>query len=148
MCDSVGVLYKGRAKVTQWKEEFAHETTTCRTLQDCMQDADCFIGLSSSEILSTADVKKMRANPLIFALAKPYPEIDPVEAKRARPDAIIATNRTDFPNALNNMMCFPFLFRGVLDTRAFKINYEMKMAVAFALAELAREPVYEEVEAA
>lgn len=104
-----------------------------------------FIGVSGANVIDRHDVAKMSKGPIIFALANPIPEISPAEAKAGCPDAIIATGRSDYPNQINNVMCFPFLFRGTLDTRSRDINHTMKMAAAMALAELAREPVPEEV---
>ncbi len=104
-----------------------------------------FIGVSGPKVIDRHDVAKMNKAPIIFAMANPTPEIDPAEAKAGCPDAIIATGRSDFPNQINNVMCFPFLFRGTLDTRSRDINHTMKMAASMALAELAREPVPAEV---
>ncbi len=110
-----------------------------------MIGADVFIGVSVGNALKAEDVKLMAPKPIIFAMANPIPEIDPVEARKACPDAIIATGRSDYPNQVNNVMCFPFLFRGTLDVQSRAINFEMKMACSLALAELAREPVPESV---
>jgi len=140
MCDSQGVIWKGRKSVNKWKEEFATDRA-CRTLREAITGADCFIGVSVANALKAEDVAKMAKKPIIFAMANPIPEIDPVEARKGCPDAIIATGRSDFPNQVNNVMCFPFLFRGTLDVESKAINYEMKMACSMALAELAREPV-------
>lgn len=147
MCDSQGVIYKGRKSVNQWKAEFATDRE-CRTLHDALVDADCFVGVSVANALKVDDVKSMAKKPIIFAMANPNPEIDPAKAREACPDAIIATGRSDYPNQVNNVMCFPFLFRGTLDVESRAINYEMKMACSMALAELAREPVPESVSAA
>lgn len=148
MCDTMGVIYKGREKgMNKWKEEFATELS-CRTLHEALVGADCFIGVSAGNLLNAADIAKMAAKPIIFAMANPVPEISPDEARKGHPDAIVATGRSDYPNQINNCMCFPFLFRGTLDVGARTINEEMKMAAALALAELAREPVPKEVERA
>lgn len=147
MCDTKGVIYKGReAGMNQWKEEFACDTPH-RTLKEALTGADCFIGVSAANLLNREDVAKMADGPLIFAMANPTPEIHPDEARAGRPNAIIGTGRSDFPNQINNVMCFPFLFRGALDTRATCINEEMKLAAANALAMLAREDVPFEVSA-
>lgn len=140
MCDSQGVIWKGRKSVNKWKEQFATDRA-CRTLKEAITGADCFIGVSVANALKAQDVSKMAKKPIIFAMANPIPEIDPIEARKGCPDAIIATGRSDFPNQVNNVMCFPFLFRGTLDVESSAINYEMKMACATALAELAREEV-------
>jgi len=141
VCDTKGVIYKGRTEgMNRWKEEFANDTPM-RTLQESLVGADCFIGVSAGKALKAEWVKEMAATPLIFAMANPEPEIHPHEAHAVRPDAIVATGRSDYPNQINNVMCFPFLFRGTLDTRSPTINEEMKMAAALALAELARQPV-------
>jgi len=148
ICDTKGVVYKGRTEgMNQWKEEFAVETEK-RTLEEALDGADVFVGVSAAGALKKEWVLKMNAQPLIFAMANPEPEIRPELAKEARADAIVATGRSDYPNQLNNVMCFPFLFRGALDCRASCINEEMKMAAAKALAELTRLPVPAEVEAA
>lgn len=114
MCDSNGVIYKGRRSMNQWKEEFATDRE-CRTLHDALIGADCFIGVSVANALKKEDVEMMAKKPMIFAMANPVPEIDPEQARQACPDAIIATGRSDYPNQVNNVMCFPFLFRGTLD---------------------------------
>jgi malate dehydrogenase (oxaloacetate-decarboxylating)(NADP+) len=110
-------------------------------LEEALDGADCFIGVSAAGILKPEWLKGMAKNPIIFAMANPEPEIRPEIAQAAREDAIVATGRSDYPNQVNNVMCFPFLFRGCLDTRSPVINEEMKMAAALALAKLAREPV-------
>jgi len=139
------VIYKGRAQgMNKWKDEFA-TVRECRTLKEALIGADVFIGVSGGNLLNAEDVSKMAENPIIFAMANPVPEIYPDEARRGHKNAIIATGRSDYPNQINNVMCFPFLFRGTLDAGARIINEEMKMAVALALAELAREEVPEEV---
>jgi malate dehydrogenase (oxaloacetate-decarboxylating)(NADP+) len=147
MCDRKGVIYKGRGDVDQWKSAHAAETDA-RTLTDALQGADVFLGLSAAGALKPAMIAEMAKEPIIFAMANPDPEITPPEARAARPDAIIATGRSDYPNQVNNVLGFPFIFRGALDVRATAINDEMKIAAANALAELAREAVPEEVAAA
>jgi len=147
MCDRKGVIYKGRTDLDQWKSAHAVDTDA-RTLAEALVGADVFLGLSASNVLTKDMVKKMADQPIIFAMANPDPEIWPPDAMEARPDAIIATGRSDFPNQVNNVLGFPFIFRGALDVRATAINEEMKIAAAEALAQLAREPVPEEVAAA
>ena len=145
VCDTKGVIFKGRtAGMNEHKEEFASETEA-RTLEEALEGADVFVGVSSAGALKQEYLAKMAASPIIFAMANPEPEIRPADAKAVREDAIIATGRSDYPNQINNVMCFPFLFRGTLDTRAKEINEEMKMAAALALAKLAREPVPNDV---
>ena len=147
MCDRKGVIYKGRTDLDQWKSAHAVETDA-RTLADALKGADVFLGLSAANVVSKDMVKSMAREPIIFAMANPDPEITPPDAKAARPDSIVATGRSDYPNQVNNVLGFPFIFRGALDVRATAINDEMKIAAAEAIAELAREPVPEEVAAA
>jgi malate dehydrogenase (oxaloacetate-decarboxylating)(NADP+) len=148
MCDRTGVIYQGRTSgMDQWKSAHAAKTET-RNLAEAISGADVFLGLSAANSLSPEMVKSMAPEPIIFAMANPDPEISPPVARAARPDAIIATGRSDFPNQVNNVLCFPFLFRGALDVRATTINEPMKIAAANALAQLARETVPEEVAAA
>jgi malate dehydrogenase (oxaloacetate-decarboxylating)(NADP+) len=147
MCDRKGVIYNGRTDLDQWKSAHAVETDA-RTLAEALVGADVFLGLSAAGALKPDMVKTMAREPIIFAMANPDPEIWPPDATAVRPDAIIATGRSDFPNQVNNVLGFPFIFRGALDVRATAINDEMKIAAADALAELAREPVPEEVAAA
>ncbi|MGB5485326.1 NADP-dependent malic enzyme [Parasphingorhabdus sp.] len=147
MCDRTGVIYRGRDDVDQWKSAHAIDTDA-RTLTDALSGADVFLGLSAAGALKPEMVKDMAPQPIIFAMANPDPEITPPDAKAARPDAIIATGRSDYPNQVNNVLGFPFIFRGALDVRATRINEEMKVAAAHAIAELAREQVPEEVAAA
>jgi malate dehydrogenase (oxaloacetate-decarboxylating)(NADP+) len=147
MCDRKGVIHKGRTDLDQWKSAHAIDTDA-RTLTDALVGADVFLGLSAAGALKPEMVRDMANEPIIFAMANPDPEITPPEARAARPDAIIATGRSDYPNQVNNVLGFPFIFRGALDVRATAINDEMKIAAAQALAELAREPVPEEVAAA
>jgi malate dehydrogenase (oxaloacetate-decarboxylating)(NADP+) len=147
MCDRKGVIHKGRSDLDQWKSAHAVETDA-RALGEALVGADVFLGLSAAGALKPDMVREMSDQPIIFAMANPDPEIWPPDAIAARPDAIIATGRSDFPNQVNNVLGFPFIFRGALDVRATAINDEMKIAAAEALAELAREPVPEEVAAA
>ena len=147
MCDRKGVIHKDRTDLDQWKSAHAVETEK-RTLAEALEGADVFLGLSAAGALLPEMVKTMARDPIIFAMANPDPEIWPPEAMAARPDAIIATGRSDFPNQVNNVLGFPFIFRGALDVRATAINDTMTIAAAEALAELAREPVPEEVAAA
>ena len=137
MCDSKGVIYKGRAAgMNPYKESFAAETAA-RTLAEAVNGADVFLGLSVAEALTGDMVKTMADKPIIFALANPNPEITPADAKAANPAAIVATGRSDYPNQVNNVLGFPYIFRGALDVRAREINEAMKEAAAHALAELA-----------
>ena len=147
MLDSKGVLYRGRDNLNQWKSVHAIETKK-RSLDEAIDGADVFLGLSSKSILSKKMVKKMAKNPIIFACANPDPEITPEEVAEVRKDAIVATGRSDYPNQVNNLIGFPYIFRGALDVRAKTINEEMKIAAANAIASLARERVPDEVVAA
>jgi malate dehydrogenase (oxaloacetate-decarboxylating)(NADP+) len=147
MCDRKGVIYEGRGGLDQWKSAHAVDTDR-RTLSEALVGADVFLGLSAAGALKPEMVMEMAKQPIIFAMANPDPEITPPEAKAARPDAIVATGRSDYPNQVNNVLGFPFIFRGALDVRATTINDEMKIAAAEALAELARQQVPEEVAAA
>jgi malate dehydrogenase (oxaloacetate-decarboxylating)(NADP+) len=148
MLDMKGVIYQGRTEsMNQWKSAHAVNTTR-RTLAEALDGADVFLGLASANSLPAELLKTMAPRPIIFAMANPDPEISPPEAKAARPDAIIATGRSDYPNQVNNVLGFPFIFRGALDVRATTINDEMKIAAATALAQLARQQVPEEVAAA
>ncbi len=144
MCDRTGVIYQGRDDVNQWQSAHA-AVTDRRTLTEALHGADVFLGLSAAGALKPEMVKDMAPSPIIFAMANPEPEIRPELAKAARPDAIVATGRSDYPNQVNNVLGFPFIFRGALDVRATGINDEMKIAAARAIAELARERVPEEV---
>ena len=145
MCDSRGVIYKGRnAGLNPQKERFLVETER-RTIGDALVGADVFVGLSNGGAINQENVKSMAKNPIIFAMANPDPEILPVDAKEARSDVITATGRSDFANQVNNVLGFPFIFRGALDVRATKINDEMKVAAAYSLAALAKEPVPDKV---
>ncbi|WP_440655143.1 NADP-dependent malic enzyme [Candidatus Pelagibacter sp. HIMB1506] len=148
MLDRKGVIYKGRAEgIDQWKSRFAINTDL-RTLSDAIKGADVFLGLSSKGVLKKDMVKSMSKNPIIFACANPDPEITPEEINDVRNDAIIATGRSDYPNQVNNLIGFPYIFRGALDVRSKTINEEMKVAAAEAIAKLAREDVPDEVVAA
>jgi len=147
MCDRKGVIHKGRTDLDQWKSAHAVETDR-RTLAEAIEGADVFLGLSAANVVTKDMVKSMARDPIIFAMANPDPEIRPEDAMEVRPDSIIATGRSDYPNQVNNVLGFPFIFRGALDVRATAINDAMKIAAAEALAELAREPVPEEVAAA
>ncbi len=147
MCDRTGVIYQGRDGVNQWQSAHA-AATEARTLTEALHGADVFLGLSAAGALKPEMVKDMAPAPIIFAMANPEPEIRPELAKAARPDAIIATGRSDYPNQVNNVIGFPFIFRGALDVRATGINDAMKIAAANAIAELARDRVPDEVAAA
>ncbi|MEQ8432761.1 MAG: NADP-dependent malic enzyme [Oceanicaulis sp.] len=148
LCDTKGVIYKDRPEgMNQWKSAHAADTPA-RTLDEALDGADCFIGLSVKGAVTKSMVKSMAADPIIFAMANPDPEITPEEVAEARSDAIMATGRSDYPNQVNNVLGFPYIFRGALDVRARTINEEMKIAAARALAELAREDVPDEVAAA
>ncbi|MCZ6756117.1 MAG: NADP-dependent malic enzyme [Gemmatimonadetes bacterium] len=144
MTDSKGVLHSGRTDLDKYKSRFATDSGK-RTVEECFVGADVFVGLSVAGAVTAEMLRAMAPDPIIFALANPEPEIDPAEALRARPDAIIATGRSDFPNQVNNVLGFPFIFRGALDVRANAINEEMKMAATQALAALAKEDVPEVV---
>ncbi|MES2343970.1 MAG: NADP-dependent malic enzyme [Pseudomonadota bacterium] len=146
--DNTGVIYKGRsAGMNQWKSAHAVDTDA-RTLAEALVGADVFLGLSAKGALTQDMIMKMAPNPLIFAMANPDPEILPEEVHAVRPDAIVGTGRSDYPNQVNNVLGFPYIFRGALDVRARRVNLEMKIACANALAQLAREDVPDEVAAA
>jgi malate dehydrogenase (oxaloacetate-decarboxylating)(NADP+) len=145
MCDTKGVIWQGRTEgMNQWKSAHAARTDL-RTLEEAMSGADVFLGVSAKGAVTQAMVESMAPDPVIFAMANPDPEITPEEAQAVRPDAIVATGRSDYPNQVNNVLGFPYLFRGALDIRARAINDAMKIACARALAELAREDVPDEV---
>ena len=144
MLDSKGVIYKGRTDLTEQKKEFALDTAD-RTLEDAMKGADMFLGLSKPGVLTKEMVKTMAPHPIIFALANPVPEIYPSEVEEVRSDAIVGTGRSDFANQINNVLGFPYIFRGALDVRAKKITENMKIAAARAMADLAREEVPAEI---
>src|SRR5215203_6411960 len=148
LCDTKGVVYDGRREgMNQWKS--AHAVgTSARTLADAMRGADAVFGLSAKGAFTDDMIRSMADNPIIFAMANPDPEITPEEVARIRDDAIMATGRSDYPNQINNVLGFPYIFRGALDVRATTINMEMKIAAAQALADLAREDVPDEVAAA
>ena len=148
MCDSRGVIYQGRKDgMNQWKSAHA-ANTKARTLAEAMDSADVFFGLSRKDCVTIKMVARMATNPIVFALANPDPEILPEDARKACSDVIIATGRSDYPNQVNNVLGYPYIFRGALDVRASTINDAMKIAASEALAQLAREDVPEEVEAA
>ncbi|CAM5559604.1 malate dehydrogenase (oxaloacetate-decarboxylating)(NADP+) [Aquamicrobium terrae] len=148
LCDTKGVVYQGRTEgMNQWKSAHAVRTEA-RTLAEAVEGADVFFGLSAKGALTPAMVQSMAKNPIIFAMANPDPEITPEEVAKIRTDAIMATGRSDYPNQVNNVLGFPYIFRGALDVRATTINNEMKIAAARALAELARKDVPDDVAAA
>ena len=147
MLDRKGVIHSGRNDLNKWKSNYAIKTND-RSLSDAIKNADVFLGLSSAGILKKEMVKKMAKNPIIFACANPNPEITPEEVEEVRDDVIMATGRSDYPNQVNNLIGFPYIFRGALDVRAKIINEEMKVAAANAIASLARERVPDEVAAA
>jgi len=148
MCDTKGVIYQGRTEgMNQWKSAHAAKTDR-RTLEDAMDGADVVLGLSQKGAFSEAMIRSMAEKPIIFAMANPDPEITPEEVSAIRDDAIMATGRSDYPNQVNNVLCFPYMFRGALDVHASTINEEMKIAAAQALANLAKEDVPDDVAAA
>jgi malate dehydrogenase (oxaloacetate-decarboxylating)(NADP+) len=144
LVDSKGVIHAGRNDLNIYKREFAH-TTSLRTLADAMRDADVFVGVSAANLVSADMLKSMADRPVVFALANPDPEIHPTLAHATRSDLIMATGRSDFPNQINNVLGFPFIFRGALDVRARRVTREMQIAAVRALAKLAHEPVPPEV---
>ncbi len=144
LCDSKGVIREDRTDINAYKREFATKEDL-HTLEEAIAGADVFAGFSKGGTLSQEMVRKMAAHPIIMAMANPVPEIGYYEAKEARPDAIMATGRSDYPNQVNNVLGFPYIFRGALDTHSTVINEEMKLAAAKAIADLAKEPVTEEV---
>jgi malate dehydrogenase (oxaloacetate-decarboxylating)(NADP+) len=145
LVDSNGVIHAGRANLNEHKARFAGPDTGARTLADAMKGADLFLGVSVGGVVSAEMLRTMADRPIVFALANPDPEIAYPEARAARPDAVVATGRSDYPNQVNNVLGFPYIFRGALDVRATSISEEMKVAAATALARLAREPVPESV---
>lgn len=147
MCDSRGVLHAEREGLTPEKKSFVRDTEL-RTLSEALIDADCFVGLSAADCVTGEMIKPMADNPVIFAMANPDPEIRPETALAVRPDVIMATGRSDYPNQINNVLGFPFIFRGALDVRSREISEAMKMAAAKALAALTKEPVPEIVKRA
>ncbi len=140
MIDRRGVIYPGREGLNEYKEEFENDTDA-RTLADAMKGADVFVGLSGPDLVSEDMLRSMAPKPVIFACSNPDPEIRPEVAHAVRDDLIVATGRSDYPNQVNNVLGFPFIFRGALDVRARRINEEMKIAAVYALCELAKEPV-------
>ena len=144
MCDRKGVIHSGRDDLNQYKAAFAHDTDK-RSMSDALDGADVFVGLSGPNLLPAEDLNRMAANPIVFACSNPDPEIQPALAHATRPDVIMATGRSDYPNQVNNVLGFPFIFRGALDVRAKRINEEMKVAAALALRDLAKLPVPQEV---
>ncbi|MGI2173870.1 malic enzyme-like NAD(P)-binding protein [Shewanella ulleungensis] len=147
MLDRQGVIHTRRDDLNEYKALFANNTDK-RTLQDVIKDADVFLGLSGANLLAAEDIALMAPNPVIFACSNPDPEIKPELAHAIRNDLIMGTGRSDYPNQVNNVLCFPFIFRGALDVRAAVINDEMKLAAVYAIANLAKEPVPAEVLAA
>ncbi|WP_413401148.1 malic enzyme-like NAD(P)-binding protein [Pseudoalteromonas sp. KJ71-7] len=144
MLDRKGVIHTRRDDLNEYKQLFANNTDK-RTLQDVIEDADVFIGVSGPNLLAADDLKLMADRPVVFACSNPDPEIDPQLAHAARNDLIMATGRSDYPNQVNNVLCFPFIFRGALDVRASEINDEMKIAAVEAIRSIAKEPVPAEV---
>ncbi|MFL0796178.1 MAG: malate dehydrogenase [Cellvibrionaceae bacterium] len=144
MLDRRGVIHAGREDLPPHKQQFAVDTD-CRTLSDAIEGADVFLGLSGPNLLSEDQLAAMAANPIVFACSNPDPEISPDAANKVRDDLIMATGRSDYPNQVNNVLCFPFLFRGALDVRSKVINAEMKMAAVEAIRSLAKEPVPQDV---
>jgi malate dehydrogenase (oxaloacetate-decarboxylating)(NADP+) len=145
LTDSKGVVYKGREDgMNKYKEMFAAETEL-RTLKDAMKGADVFLGVSAKGLVTPEMLKSMNEDPIVFAMANPDPEITYEEAKAAREDVIIATGRSDYPNQINNVLGFPFIFRGALDVRAKEINEEMKKAASYAIAKVAKMPLTQDV---
>ena len=145
MFDSKGAISANRTDLNDLKKEFICQENYA-SYKDALNGADVMLGLSKGNLLSGDDIKGMNESPLIFALSNPTPEIMPDEVKKARPDAIVATGRSDFPNQINNVLGFPYIFKGALKVRASKINEEMKFAAAYAIANLAREPITEKLE--
>ena len=144
LIDSRGVVYKGRDHVNEYKAEFAIDGPE-RSLDDAIVGADVFIGVSGPNLLSVENLKKMADKPIVFACSNPDPEIQPELATKERPDMILATGRSDYPNQVNNVLCFPFMFRGALDARASAINDDMKVAAVEAIRGIAKLPVPQEI---
>ena len=144
LVDSKGVIHRARTDLNAHKQEFAQDTEQ-RTLADAMKGADVFIGVSGPRLVSAEMVRSMAARPILFAMANPDPEITPAEVHAARDDALMATGRSDYPNQVNNVLGFPYIFRGTFDARAKSITQPMMIAATRALAALAREPVPQEV---
>jgi malate dehydrogenase (oxaloacetate-decarboxylating)(NADP+) len=145
MCDSKGVLHKGRKDLNTYKDRFAQDTEL-RTLQEALMGADVFVGVSAAGLMSSSMLRSMAKDPIVFALANPDPEITPHLARSVRADVIIATGRSDYPNQVNNVLGFPYIFRGALDTESQSINEEMKRAAALAIAALAKQDVPDSVQ--
>lgn len=145
MIDRAGVIFNGRENVNQYKAEFANDVTRTRTLEEAIVGADVFLGLSGPDQLSAEMLKSMADKPVVFACSNPDPEISPELAAQTRDDVIMATGRSDYPNQVNNVLGFPFIFRGALDVRATAINEEMKLAAAYAIRDLAKEEILPEV---
>ena len=141
MLDSKGVISLERTDLNEQKKFFATSRTDVHTLEEAINGADVFVGLSKGNVLSQDMVRSMAKDPIIFALANPTPEITYEEAMEARPDVLMSTGRTDYPNQINNVIGFPYIFRGALDVHATAINEEMKMAAVHAIADLAKQPV-------
>jgi malate dehydrogenase (oxaloacetate-decarboxylating)(NADP+) len=144
MLDRKGVIHTRRDDLNEYKMLFANNTDK-RTLQDVIEEADVFVGVSGPDLLAPEDLKLMADKPVVFACSNPDPEIKPEVANAARNDLVMATGRSDYPNQVNNVLCFPFIFRGALDVRATAINDEMKIAAVNAIRAIAKEPVPEEV---
>lgn len=144
MVDSKGIIHTARTDLNTYKFAFAAQTTK-RTLEEAMVGADVFIGVSGPDVLTPSMLKSMNAKPVVFALSNPDPEISPQLAQQVRNDLIIATGRSDYPNQVNNVLCFPYIFRGALDVRAKRINQEMMIAAAYAIRDLAKSPIPESV---
>ena len=144
MCDRKGVISKDRTNLDQWKSAHALETPH-KTLKDALKGADIAFGLSAKGAFTNEMMLSMNDKPIVFAMANPDPEINPDELRKIRPDAIIATGRSDYPNQVNNVLGFPYIFRGALDVRASAINIDMKIAATKALADLAKQDVPDEV---
>ena len=141
MLDSKGVITSDRPNLTEQKKFFATDRRDIHTLEEAIKGADVFVGLSKGNILSQDMIRSMADQPIVFALANPVPEISYEEAMASRPDVLMATGRSDYPNQINNVIGFPYIFRGALDVHATAINEEMKMAAVHAIAELAKQPV-------
>jgi len=145
LCDSRGVIHRGRSEgMNPYKAQFAVDTSA-RSLADALRGADVFVGVSSAGVVTGDMIESMAPKPVVFAMANPDPEISPDVVRRVRPDAIVATGRSDYPNQVNNVLGFPFIFRGALDVRAKAINEEMKVAAAYSLATLAKKGADESV---
>ena len=145
MCDSKGVIHSGRSDLNKYKLDFVSKT--CTTMEEAFKDADMVLGLSKPGTFTAEHIALMSEEPIVFTLANPTPELFPEEVKAIRPKAIVGTGRSDFPNQVNNVLGFPFIFRGALDVQARKINMHMKKAAAIAIASLAKEPITDELRA-